>query len=450
MKESKKLRDLLKAEALKMFNKEYDVLYLLIKDKKLENNIRVDEIIAKHLGGKEKLDEIIFKNPTLTILIPELPNNSFSAKLWNAQSDIPAIAIRTNKTGAGGGIPFIKTDGTESIIPMEYTPGFPILVIKDNERVVISNSRSRNYKGFNQIKTRTLYNSDGIKLEFWSNAFDNSIKHIGRKRNVLYPDSKLKDAYNIYKYADGWQRDYIYYNITPYSPNGHYRYNYKEYITSFSMEGDPVNAYYKIADQTSDPNINDKIRDIANSWTDGYFEFRIITNVNSKNSVGEQLINGITVNPNDLFHLTYKRKRYWLFWHKYHLTNISLKTLSINLPLFNWRLEDHSSTIKFSIEEVDLTETFRQKETRTAQFATNFSVNPEEGIMEKIGLKFGGKKSETKTQTTQITYTKESDFLGEAIVNFADDVLIGEGNSIAIREYSTGLCKFSVEPIRVQ
>ena len=445
MKESKMLRDLLKTEALKMFNKEYDVLYLLIKDKQLEN-ASVEELIAKHLGGKAKLDQIISQNPTLTILVPELPEKSFSAELWDTENDVPAVAIRIRESS---GVPFIDVDGTEDIIPSGYTPGFPILVIKDNERVTASTSSGRSHRrGLNQAQTRTVYNDGQITLKFWHNDFDNSIKPVDKEfidisdilddiinDGIFLPPKKLGEAYNIYKNANGWQRDYIYYGITPSNRKGQYNNEYKEYIETFSMDADPEIAFKKIYDQESD-------------WTDGSLEFKISTNINSKNGVGEQLINVLYIKPDKLFE--FKRIRIGNFWHHYwKKIPVSLKTVYVHKPLFHWKLENYSPAIKMSVEEVDLSETYTRSETRTVEFATNFSIDSTEGVLEKVGLKFGASRTERQTQTNQISYTKEGDFLGQTIIEFSDDVITDENYyPYFIRKYSTGVCKLGVTPHR--
>ena len=51
----------------------------------------------------------------------------------------------------------------------------------------------------------------------------------------------------------GWQRDYIYYNITPNTTKGPFNNNFKEHLVSFEMLGDPRTALNKIADQAGDP-----------------------------------------------------------------------------------------------------------------------------------------------------------------------------------------------------
>ena len=424
MKQSKALRELLKTEALKMFDKEYDVLYLLIKDKQLENT-SVEELLTKHLGGKEKLDEIISQYPTLTILVPELPNNSFSAKLWDSESMIPAVAIQRGKRVGMGGVPFIKANGSEDVIARDYIPAFPILVIKVNERVVASSNT--NHKWFNKLETRTLYNSGGRPtLKFWNNAFDPSKtpKEMGKQDNGL--DPKLIDAYNIYKDAYGWHRDYIYYGITPSHPNGQFSNEYKEYIKSFSLVGQADNSYNKVNPE--------------NYWTDGLFEFVVVANVNGKNS-GAQKTTVVSVDADDLFTIQYNRSG-----NRFRPSVTSLKTASVDLPLFSWDLEEYCSGIKLEVYEVDLPEIITVTEIRSVGYAANFKSN------EKVGLALGASKLEIKTKTYALTtYPAKSNFFGEVIVNYADKVIIGKnGSSYTTRVYSTGYLKLGVAPVKVQ
>lgn len=52
LNESKALRNLIKNESLKMFDNDYDVLYQMIKDEKLENNLTFRQILIKNLGSE--------------------------------------------------------------------------------------------------------------------------------------------------------------------------------------------------------------------------------------------------------------------------------------------------------------------------------------------------------------------------------------------------------------
>jgi len=241
LNESKGLRDLIKSESLKMFDNDYDVLYQTIKDEKLENNITVRQSLIKNLGSEALLNQIEINNPTLTIFVPELPENSFSAEVWDTQSQIPAVAIRLTTSND---VPIINQDGTEEIIEAKYIPSFPIIVLKDNERVVSSNNSTNK-----NIKTSLVSRINGVEYKFLDDCFDkskNSKNEALRTVSSAVLDPKVVTAYNTYTGAnvDGWQRDYIYYSITPGTPKGPFKYDFQETITSFSLQGDPTGLQY--------------------------------------------------------------------------------------------------------------------------------------------------------------------------------------------------------------
>lgn len=438
LNESKSLRDLIKNKSLEMFDNDYEVLYEMIKNEKLENGLTLRESLLKNIGSENKLLQIEINNPALTILVPELPENSFSAKLWNTDKEIPKVAIVLNTSND---VPIINQDGTEEIIEAKYTPGFPIIVIKDNERVIVAKS-----KEFGKLKTRSLKNGNSIEFKFLDNCFDktkNSKKGMMRTvaSNIL--DPKIITAYNTYAGAnvDGWDRDYIYYGITPTTPKGPFKYDFQESIKSFSLQGNPTAAYNKIADQTNDP----KLLILGSSaWTGGNFEFKVRIIVNAKNGVGSEIIKYFNATPNDLFVVQSTK----VLGNLYAYSIKSLKQMPLNIPIFNWDLDQYASTIKIEIEEVDLTETTVLTDTRTVKFATNFNI---EGTLLKVGLKFGASLEQTTTHTVQKTFTQGNDQLGDVIVNFADKIIIGQmGSDYTTREYNSGLYSISVEPMRVQ
>ena len=448
LKESKILRDLIKNESLKMFDNDYEVLYEMIKNESLENGITVRESILKNLGNESLLMEIERNNPTLTILVPELPENSFSAKIWDTENQIPKVAIRLTTSND---VPLINEDGSEAVFEAKYTPGFPVIVLKDNERIIASNTTT----GKN-IRTNSVANISGLDYKFLDDCFDGSKKNkdaTARTVNSNLLDPKIISAYDIYTGAnvDGWQRDYIYYNITPSSPKGPFKYDFQEGIKSFTMLGDPQAAYDKIADQTGDAKYSKQygFAMVARSaWTGGYFEFKVRALINGKNGVGSEVIKYFTAKGEDLFEVKYKKGINFWGGDAYYFESISLKKMDLNIPIFNWDLDQYASSIKIDIEEVDLTETTIITDTRSVKFATNFAI---EGTIQKIGLKFGASLENTNTATVQRTFTQGNDLLGEVIVNFADNVIINRsGNDYTTREYSSGMYSITVEPIRVQ
>ncbi|WP_291141993.1 hypothetical protein [Flavobacterium sp. UBA7680] len=452
MNESKALRDLIKNESLKMFDNDYEVLYQMIKNETLENNRTVRDLILKNLGNENLLNNIEINNPTLTILVPELPENSFSAKLWDTQNQVPKVAVRLTTSND---VPIINQDGTEQVIEAKYIPGFPIIVLKDNERIIPNNNSTNK-----NLKTTNVALINGLNYKFLDDCFDGSKKinnQTARTVPILSLDPKLATAYNTYTVAnvDGWQRDYIYYDITPGTPKGPFKYNFQETIKTFSLQGDPVAAYNKIADQTGDPTLQPVSPGPIAGWTGGNFEFKVRIIVNGKNGVGSEIIKYFNAKGDDLFAYTIEKRiltnvpRSYIYVRKF----TELKQMNLNIPIFNWDLDQYASSIKIDIEEIDLTETTILTESRSVEFASNFGVEVSGGFQEyvKIGLKYGTSQKVTATSTIQRTFTQGNDLLGDVIVNFADNVIIGAtGNTYTTREYNSGLYSITVEPARVQ
>jgi hypothetical protein len=442
LSESRMLRDIIKNKALEMFNDDYEILYEMLKDEKVENNLTVEELITKNLTDKKSLKKLDSDYPTLTILVPSLPEEVFSASKWNVDSEIPKVAVRLTTSNS---VPIINSDGSEYLLEGKYTPAFPVLVIKENERVI-----SDKHKDFKNFKTRSLESKKGAKYRFLDDEFDRKIKKSRRFAFTSQLDPKLITAFNTYQNADGWQRDFIYYDITPGQTKGPFRFNFKDGIKSFRMIGDPMVAYNKLADQTDDPRINTPVINNASQWTGGAFEFKVICLVNGKNGVGAEIIKFFGATPQELFELTYTRRA--IPTNFFDLTGIALKQKDLETPVLNWDLDQYSASIKVSIEEVDLSTTTTISESFTSEFASNFGID--NGTLKKIGLKFGASLKTTQTQSYTRVFKQDNDPLGDVTVNFADNIIISRGTGIipryTTREYNSGFYSISFEPIKVQ
>jgi hypothetical protein len=444
--DSPSLRHALKTEALRMFDKDYDVLYALIKDQRLSDGKTVRELLSGYLESEQQLLEIEEALPLLTIFVPKLPENTFSARLWDADRQIPSVGVTSSKTND---VTLIDQHGAEYTLKAHLIPGFPVVVVKENERVVPVQGDHRS------LAQGSVFRASGDqRFAFLADCFDGSIpSRVSAQRIDFNPDSKLVDAYNIYAGTDGWHRDYIYYNITPSQDRGAFSYAYQEQVRSFRMVGDPQTAYSKISDQTGDPRLSSFAVEPNSGWTGGYFEFKVRVLLNSKNGLGEELVTYFNALPDELFKVEYQQAP--APFESFYLPHITgLQTKYMSLPLFPWDLNDYASTIKIEIEEVDTPTTVVTSESRTVKFAANFSIDL--GVLKKIGIKFGASYEDTRTQTTQRTFTEGNDLLGAVIVNFADNVLVGKGSLPFLgeywnsREYPSGWYSISVEPTRVQ
>lgn len=447
--ESKNAREIIKNEAVKQFDYDYDVLYQLVKDKKLETGFTFQQAIEKY-AGKKTLSLIDEKLPTLTIFVPSLPEESFSAATWNIDLDIPVVAIRTNTTK---GVPMVDDKGEEWIFDSKYIPSFPVVVIKENERVITKDALPSSLSS----KSSSVQFGEKAQFVFIDQAFDNtnvSTKSSGIDAGyegsgtaddpyVSAGISKILDAYNIYKNVEGWQRDYIYYGITPTSPKGPFKGNFKEYLVGFELLGDADFLLSKISDQADDPAFTDNNNIRESVWTDGNFEFKVKVYVGNKSGFGNEFITFFSYKPYMLFSPIYERGsgggRATVGSHgAFKNMGFSRDIKRLSVPLFQWDLENYSSSVKISIEEVDQTQTVTTAQTTSTEFATNFGIDVgwEEPV--KIGLKFGTSMKKTATTSYQVTTTLGNDELGDVIINFGDPIITDDELDIDPIPYTPG------------
>jgi hypothetical protein len=443
--DNKEIRELLKTEALKMFDADYDILYHLVKDSRLSDGKTFRDHLLNYYEDQTKLTAIENKVPLLTIFVPELPEKTFSAELWNPVSDIPVVGITSQLTND---VRMVDSKGEVSILSSDLIPGYPVVVIKENERVRAS-----------QKKGATLRSSDNRQFEFLADCFNGPQKADARLANWSELSSSVISGWFATTGHDAWQRDYVYYGMNPESSaypaveEGTFHYDNMEHITTFKMVGTPQYAFSKISDQTSGPNADPKTKTSTSpnsGWTGGFFEFKVKVLLNARNGIGAEYETFFAVGPNQLFTLTYTKSG------KNYIPSVTgFAEAKINLPLFHWNLYEYATTIKIEIEEVDATGTTTTTTTVSANFVNNFEINA--GIEEplKVGLKFGQSSTITMQQQYQRSYTEGNDQLGEVIVNFADDIILGNTTGTLwgpyiTREYATGFYSISVEPVRVQ
>jgi hypothetical protein len=194
MSESPMLRELIKNKALEQFNKDYDVLYQFIKNEKVENGLTVRKLLLKHFEDEKILMRIEARCPTLTIFVPKLPEDSFSAELWNTDEQIPAVAIRAQhyNTPVISKYGFYDENSDEFVVEAGYIPAFPIVVLKQNERVRIARDRMQM-----QSAASNKAGSD-FAFEFIDDCFDGSKEENILQKSVFEGeiDKKIIEAYN--------------------------------------------------------------------------------------------------------------------------------------------------------------------------------------------------------------------------------------------------------------
>lgn len=291
--QNEEVRSLIKEEALKQIDFDYDVLYCLIKDKQLKNGVTLEEYLEKYLTSDE-LKCIHKQLPTLTLFVPTLPENSFSVHSWNTIDELPAVAV---KVSDNNDVKIYYGNGETEVFPADIIPGFPVVVVKENERIVrngeiLSKTVSENIEETNLIFVDEIFNNlhgkDLVNTKTRANRPDRPVPlpKVDNPEDYLPANmKKTYEAYKIYKNTTGWQRDYIYYGITPTTDKGPFDYNMKEFLVGFELMGDALGFYRKIADQDGDPKSSIPIGGVlpANSsiitWTEGEYEFKVTTYV---------------------------------------------------------------------------------------------------------------------------------------------------------------------------
>jgi hypothetical protein len=427
------LRIILKEEALKEFDKDYDVLYQMIKNKLVRENKTVSELLKDYAENAQEFELIESTLPLLTIFVPELPD--FSAQKWNVNQDIPAVAVGLVKDN---NIPVFDFSGKLIDIPNGAIPAFPVITVKQNERVSLNNNKSN---------AKSFHKNEQFDFIFIDEAFNN-INNNQKRTGIITPTSI--DPRNVEAYYAGveWQRDYIYYGLTPNNPIGKFKNNYSEFITSFKFL-DVSAALNKISDQQGEVY---KFFAPTNVFLlEGNYEFRVSIIINSKNGLGNQITKIFSAKTSDL--LGFKLKRSAIGF--YYVESVFGKEYNPNIEILPWDLQNYGTAWKFIFYEYDLDQEITETFENTSTFAVNFGYDATFEDSVKQGVKFGASAGVTERRVYSVKTTLTSDFLGEATLTFDQPVITNiqnssTGNIFTTREITTGnLVSISVEPKKV-
>ena len=425
MKDSPTLRELIKKEALLQFNKEYEVLYQFIKEERVENGLSVRRLLLKYIENEAILASIEANHPTLTIHIPILPERSFSAEIWNAGVQVPAVAIypiihslNTTVVSRKG----LYNNNSEVFeIDATRVPGFPVVVLKDNARVIVSQNASSRYASLNNK------NSDYV-FDFVDDYYDGSIPDtsLNLRSTSLFPtsliDQKVIDAYEMYKDTDGWQRNYIYYNITPSNPTGLLSSDFKESVIGFHFykQYNPATIINQLTNSNIAPHI-------PYPWTEGQINFKLTAEVWPKDNTNYPLLitTYISAYPEALFEVSFTKNG-----NTYIPSVTGYKTLNLNLPLITWDIEHYLEIMKISVWKLNRSNTV----TLINSAATT-------------------DKNTTETTTNTIQYHISDRHMGDEIIHFSQPVLTGQtlvGNQLmyGLIDYNTSYCLVNIIPVK--
>lgn len=418
------LRNFIKEEALKQINKDYDAFYPFIKDKVVSNGETFREKLLQFTEGNDQLIAIENALPLLTIYIPKLPNG-FSAETWKTINEAPIVASGVSNLK----IPLFNDGKKIATLEKDEIPGIPTLVVKNNERIKVNENL--------KLKSASTLNENAYT--FIDEAFDGTIK---LKANPFVDHSitfgpgelatEVLDAYNIMGVtSDTWQRDHIYYGLTPTNTTGILKRNFKETIRSIKFSESAIAKFMDQNDPRPAPTmtIGGQVYTITNTpdypkWMDGNFEFKFDVLINNTAGLGTTVTKYISLDPDLMFGMFYEYVgREFFPIYKWKLQFIIDNEVSVDIPLVTWDLETNGASWKFLVSEVDDQQTTTRTETTTTEFATNFEFNPLLNSVAKIGLKFGGSAKTTNQNTYSVVTQLNSDDLGTLELNFSDPVI---------------------------
>ncbi|MDQ1085619.1 hypothetical protein [Siphonobacter sp. SORGH_AS_1065] len=429
------VRSLIKNEALKKFDKDTEILYQMIKDNRIGNET-FESYLTKIYGSSEFI-KIVNSLPLLTISIPHL--SKFSAESWNIESEIPLVSPRPNKVNGikrANTVQSYNGKGFAGILKTYEHPTVPVIVVKDNERVILQKNAGGRMSD-NQAKAFSNASHDFV---FWDKDFDGKIPDIssgGRGGVYSYFDSRARFAYenNL-----EFHRDYIYYGIAPELGinTGTLNTNYQEHITSLK---------FHLA-STASTIFDDPVSD----WGDGNFEFSVgIYFISDKTSLST-LQKGFNAALGDLFKYTVDSNGNIIVSEtkQYIIPNKGI-------PIATWDMARFGDTWKISLQEIDAqtTQTYNHTYTITSNFGTNFTSNVKEGP--NFGSTTANGTSFSQSYTLAIT--GGSDFLYEGFLTWKNKVIVNRydvpisllGNIYHIdygntHDIDTGMALITIEP----
>lgn len=504
LKDSPELRQFIKQEALKQFNNDYDVLFNMVRHKPLNNipstrlkngvNNSLEGLLEGYFEDKNELSAIQSQLPLLTVFVPKLPENSFSAETWdtNDPDQIPVVGIRVDNTNE---VPMVDAvNNHEYILEDDLIPGYPVVVIKNNERLAV-NTDDNNFAR----STEVIEAQDGTSYRFLDDNLNASmtktnntlIKPIDPEGGSCNPPFAIipgrdntvpqfiKTAHNVFdgRISQPWQRDNIYYQLTTtQTTNTYVGGKYLEAITYFRLNGVPEDVFSSMSNQNNSAN-PDPIgtnqsweRDRTRvPWTDGNFEIGISITDNAKNRPNINFAFSFDAAPESLFTYSYESVVRWrgawpirwkrTYWRPkidgfkgmdFTSTNLDATKLHIHA----WDLTEYSNIWNLEIKELDVSTEITTKTASVKKYNTNINIDTSIPLGEKtkLGLKFGASLEEENSSERNHKWIEGSDLLGFLEIPFGDKVVNKNpcDNKLYPRLYTNGRVTIEMRPLQVE
>lgn len=434
------VKTFIKEYALKRFSGDYDVLVQDLLPVKTTSGQSVAELLA---NDSTDVLTAINKQPLLTLFVPSLPD--FSAETWDVESDPDPLVVYTvdEKTVA-----YFQNDGSTFTEALELIPTFPVIALKLNENLkVVSTTPSAR-------KSAPGYATGNFAYEFLADpAIVKSTTSNKKNLRLANPDEldervKTAYSYSISDCSTCYQKDYIYYGIAPSQGvnQGTLNLNYAEAITS--IEPETVAA----------------LEEVTNDWTEGNLEFHVNIRFIGGSDELTSTYKKIFLSPSALYEVTYGYTCS-SFCYRY-ATGKKPKKVVFDKPIeiVPWDMQVYGDRWVIELVEVDpstqVKETVYMETTKGTNFKLDIGADNVLKIF-KIGAGFGTESKTTKRSSKEVTYTTESDRLGEIIYTWYSPVIekggfinVSEGYIMdlqfkyTMKTFSTGSFRLGLETVR--
>ncbi|MDE5579625.1 MAG: hypothetical protein K2I85_06745 [Alistipes sp.] len=453
------VREFLKTEAIKQFDKNYDVLYALIKDKEI-NGATFRDILVEY-SSENEIAHIEANIPLLNILIPEIAFFGINADNMDCEdSEIPVAVSKETVTA-------LYLNGIcEANLKKGEVPDFHTFVVNENSRVKVDAITRDGTPAVTFISPN--YDGSLRTEEPLTRSTEMTAANVGARAIAAY-GYFYKDDASVNSRV--FQRDYIYYGITPSSDTGTLNRNISEYISFIEVN---PNAYFNMSDQrtgeaSDDPRISNTVVEhkktpyteaelIDRMWTKGAYNFRI--EIISANST-QPIIVYVPLRPDQLwdFHIacdyrhgTWFRKKKYTYAIDPNKFTAKCVYLSSELISFGkWDLSEEALYRYVHILEEDKSVKYTYSVTHEMTKMTSAKVSG--GVKFGVGTKTSGEigaeisGSTTKTESKTFSYTREEedDNLGTIKIYFYDPIIDAKsGSNYLVHTYNTGIVKFGL------
>lgn len=470
--ENEALREFLKSEALTQFDKDYDVFYPWTKNELVTDGQSFRDILLRY-DEKHILPRIEEVVPRLNILIPDWSwLDSFSVRSWETSDNDISVCYESTKDCQP-----IYFNG-EKMFDMkpEEIPDFPILVVKENERMVASNIRTKGAsvmaydfldEDFDASKAVTRVSHDYYDREFDTEDTTNFV-----------PASQVSyvavDAYNEFKnnpYA--FHRDNIYYGMTNTITQGKLNVHICEYISKIKFETLECNFLFDDSNDFKDcPESNTRYVSVSDSYLINKFKydgnldlyFRII--VGNANGTVSETVKYKSVSFQDVFQLSKLHVKYrhnTLFGDPKWVFTVDKKCFipkwfNANIQLPKWDISNQSATVNILVQEYDDETEITEETTISHTYVHDFKSEAEvsgkignEGATGKVKIGYGYNQTATDATKTTIKTKRGSDNLGAATLEYTDPVILSKErhngvDGYRIKEIDTGFIYMLIMP----